>query len=128
MSVNCLGNEIPAGLCTMNSAQVLSLNGLGGAEHCDNAELVPLFNTLILSNEKNEIPSCLWTLPRLTTLPLSGNGLFGQIESNFAGSVIEDLILSHNRLTGTIPPRVQNMRSVFVDSSTHIKVSLFATT
>lgn len=114
-AVNCLDNEIPTSFCDMHSIEVLSLNGLGMAGNCGNSYTMPLSGTTVMSGDGEfEIPSCLWSLEKLVTLHLTGNGFVGEIDTGGApfGSHLEDVSLSHNRLSGTIPSAILNMRVV----------------
>ena len=61
-----------------------------------------------------EIPNCLWSLNNLTALYLTGNGYVGTIEPTNIGSSLENVSLSHNRLSGTIPQFILGLKNVDV--------------
>ena len=108
---NCFEGSIPPDICNLPRLQVISFNGLATAGECR----VPLFpssfnfRSFLLEHKfHGGIPTCLFTMPSLTTLHLSGNALTGTIPSN--GNIsesLQDLSLSHNQLTGTIPNSIQ---------------------
>ena len=55
------------------------------------------------------IPACLFHMPSLRTLHLSGNGHSGSLPSDaFPQLSLTDISLSHNALTGTIPLFIQH--------------------
>ena len=111
--VNCLEEEIPESLCNLKLAQVLSLNGLGKANGCSDTLTIPLLETSWRTSNDVEVPPCLWSLQNLTTLHLTGNSYIGTIPaSESKASRLNDLSLSHNKITGTIPSFVQSMTTV----------------
>lgn len=116
---NCFTGTIPAGLCNAIFMQVLALDGLSTAPSCR----VPILNgiagvnTYVLRTKAmhGSIPSCLFSMPFLNTLHISGNNLDGSIaimdEAAFLeNTLMDDLSLSHNRLTGTIPTALQQVK------------------
>ena len=107
----------------MRSVEVLSLNGLGSADDCEDRQYLWPFRSARVYGGGNQgtIPDCIWTLPNLTLFHAAGNGLVGHIRNNqqqqaaAPSTQISDLIVSHNILDGTIP---------FVsDSLQHLDVS-----
>ena len=111
--MNCLENTIPESFCDLKHIQVLSLNGLGGADGCGSKVTIPLLGTKLQTVAETRIPHCLWNLENLTTLHLTGNGFVGDIDvdSTLSGH-LHDLSLSHNHLSGTIPTDIQMMLKV----------------
>jgi hypothetical protein len=81
--------------------QVLALDGLGTASSC-RRDISPVTATYELSNKfSHGIPNCLFSMPNLTLLHLSGNELTGQLPSDKAlSSTLSDLSLAYNFLTG----------------------------
>eukprot|EP00981_Chlorochromonas_danica_P011448 scaffold4011_cov197-Ochromonas_danica.AAC.30 len=112
---NCLTGTIPQALCDLTSLQVLALDGLSTAEACRNPILSSVFPqihsyTLSKNTIHGSIPKCLFSMPQLKTLHLSGNGLIGSIaieEEAYLGVFMSDLSLSHNELTGSLPSPLQ---------------------
>jgi Leucine-rich repeat (LRR) protein len=111
-SSNCLTGSIPDDLCLLSSFEFLSLNGLSTAVNCRKT-IFPgskILNAFYVNYYLvNGIPECLFSMPNLQTLHLSGNGLTGSFPSNLynLSTSLMDLSLSHNLLTGTIPSSVQ---------------------
>lgn len=106
---NCLHGSIPHNICNATALNILALDGVGTARNCR----ILLFPKLTESYRIRHvipggIPTCLFHLPRLITLHLSGNGLTGSLPSDLAlGDALVDLALSHNTLTGSIPQSIQ---------------------
>eukprot|EP01038_Epipyxis_sp_PR26KG_P012517 gene12517-16788_t len=112
---NCFSGSISEVICNCKSLQVLALDGLSAASNCP--KQMNNFNSYfnLLSSQRDpsvvhgSIPRCLYLMmPNLTTLHLAGNGLTGTISgslnnSYISESVLSDVSLSHNHLTGTIP-------------------------
>ena len=107
-----MSNEIPSTFCNMTNVEVLSLNGLGGADSCEDTVTIPLVGTTLSRYKDSDIPSCLWSLRNLTTLHLTGNGFVGKVHMGETNGLLDDLSLSHNRLEGTIPRHIQTMKKV----------------
>jgi hypothetical protein len=56
---------------------------------------------------EGHIPPCLFTIPTLQTLHLSGNGIHDRLSNNLTISPsLQDLSLAHNLLTGKIPESI----------------------
>jgi Leucine-rich repeat (LRR) protein len=110
---NCLSGSIPEEICFASFLISLSLDGLSTAENCR----VPLFSAVsslfdgfaVRHFMQGTIPPCLYEMPSLQLLHLSGNGITGTISSNTRiADTLTDLSLSHNLITGTIPMNIQN--------------------
>ena len=102
--VNCFSGEIPRSLCQGHRLRTLSLDGLKGSPHCPNIARFPFSGVGLFNFMSGSIPSCVWLLQNLTFLHMSGNGFTGTISSTSFASVLKDVSLSHNQLTGSIPP------------------------
>ena len=64
---------------------------------------------MLQSHITGGIPSCLFSIPKLRTLHLSGNGLTGSLPNNaIIQSHLLDFSVSHNELTGAIPSQFHN--------------------
>jgi hypothetical protein len=110
---NCFVGTISEEICSAKRLTALALDGLATAVNCR----LPIFpsyffesNSFILKESfQGGIPDCLFELPRLQTLHLSGNGLTGSLSSSLnISESISDLSLSHNIFTGPIPANIQN--------------------
>jgi hypothetical protein len=141
MSKNCFIGTIPSSICNLNEKrlQVLNLDGIGSALQCKANRVIQLprfvqgsFSSLGL---EGTLPSCLFNMKALETLHLSGtlhqhqcidsltshllgNNLVGSIPDILDDSVaLNDLTLSNNGLTGTIPVSLQLHSFVNLDLS-----------
>jgi Leucine-rich repeat (LRR) protein len=109
LSKNCFYGSIPEELCLLQNLTSLSLDGLSTSVNCQAPDIFQGPFSFIRSFEvthfmKSSIPSCLYELPKIQLIHLSGNGLTGSIPSSVTiSSTLTDLSLSHNELTGTIP-------------------------
>jgi hypothetical protein len=100
-------------MCRAASIEVLSLNGLGAAGGCKNTVQFPFTGVSLFNTIGGTLPGCVWHLPNLTTLHLTGNGLTGDLISRLPShSRLADLSLSHNKFSGTIPLHIQKVRAV----------------
>eukprot|EP00981_Chlorochromonas_danica_P006724 scaffold1463_cov189-Ochromonas_danica.AAC.19 len=107
---NCFSGTIPESLCNLTHLQVLALDGLSTAKSCRQSILpfLPQIHSYSLNLDAihGKIPKCLFSMPKLRTLHLAGNGLTGSIpvtEDSDLGPRLNDLSLSHNFLTGSLP-------------------------
>jgi len=113
---NCITSHIPKTICQCNQLNVFSLDGLSSASNCRKLLLPSIISTSYISkatstNSYEYIPTCLYQLPELRILHLSGLGLVGSIPSNIPiGNKLVDLSLSYNLLTNTIPLSIQNRK------------------
>jgi Leucine-rich repeat (LRR) protein len=74
LTLNCFGGTLPQSMCAARNLTVLSLDGLGAAEQCKHAVKVPLTGVVLDNTLTGTIPECVWTLPRLQVLHMTGNG------------------------------------------------------
>jgi Leucine-rich repeat (LRR) protein len=106
---NCFTGALPGNICNCTTLNTIALDGLRSASNCQHKVLIGLSNAYQVENpEQQSLPQCLFKMPALTTLHLSGNSLTGSLPSNVTISAsLLDLSLSHNVLTGTIPTDFQ---------------------
>ena len=90
LSSNCITGSIPTSICSSN-VQYLILDGIGASSNCQKMK-----NALA-----GTIPSCMLSSTNMTTLQLSGNGLYGSIPDMGLGSLLQQLNFASNLLTGT---------------------------
>jgi len=102
---NCFSGSLPESLCDCQTLRVLTLDGLASGDSCRNKIFYPfsLFNAYLITPMEGSIPHCYWSMPNLTVLHLSGNGLGGSILSDIPNNNLQNISLSFNRLTGSIP-------------------------
>src|ERR1700739_680681 len=97
---NCFTGSIPLEICDAKHLLTLSLDGLRSASSCQNRFFPSSWgiNSYWLDGAiEGGIPSCLFELPNLGILHLSGNGFSGSFPSiDFADTNLTDLSLSNN--------------------------------
>jgi Na+-transporting methylmalonyl-CoA/oxaloacetate decarboxylase gamma subunit len=112
LGVNCIEINIPSTICRAKTLQFVILDGMGVDESCQikyfpKTSLISSYK--LPSSSNNQIPPCLFGLPDLQILHLSGNGFTGSLPSNITiSSTLQDLSLSYNLLSGSIPAAFQN--------------------
>jgi hypothetical protein len=129
--VNCFVDELPTAICEASAMEVLSLNGLGAAEGCENTFKFPLSGVSLFNTIGGTLPECVWHMGNLTVLHMTGNELTGQLPLQMPhNSRIVDLSLSHNRFSGSIPRGIQMVKVVDLSfnmfSGTYEDDSLFS--
>lgn len=104
---NCFTGTIPPEICYSFRLEVIALDGLSSG--CIEKALAFAHSEsyFLPKNLEGTIPRCLYTMPSLKTLHLSGNGLSGSLPDDIELIAITDISLSHNMLTGTIPKQFQ---------------------
>jgi len=106
---NCFDGSLPDTVCSAVSLKNLVADGLSSADACK-LSLIPGQSDAYTSAHPvhGTIPACVFALPLLTTLHLSGNKLSGSIPTSVVISLtLQDLSLSSNTLTGDIPQVMQ---------------------
>lgn len=109
MVSNCFRGSLPSTVCQPERLETLVLDGLQSASSCKGFT-IPGFNAAADRSRyfSGSVPSCLFNLPHLNTLHLSGNSLSGTLEKDLVISEkLLDLDLSHNYLSGEIPETIQ---------------------
>jgi Leucine-rich repeat (LRR) protein len=115
---NCFHGQVPLQTCNSSLLVTLALDGLSSASSCRDRLLPGLSKSYVIHDSKvGTIPPCLFRMPILTTLHLSGNGLTGSIPDVPSESYLLDLSLSHNQLIGTVPPHMQQRQWLNLDLS-----------
>lgn len=118
---NCMDGDIPTDICDASHLRTLALDGM--TTGCQ-SHLVPFFSRTIFAKiDLGSIPACLFTLPKLHTLHVSGNGYSGKLPSTYNQSILKDLTLSFNRLSGTIPNIIRNTDQVAENSFSVLDIS-----
>jgi hypothetical protein len=113
---NCFTGSLSSDICIglTTSLETISLDGLHSSTTCVTSYWDLLYPTEAGTTGPmmiGTIPDCLYSLPHLNTLHLSGNGFSGTIPDVNSSSLsknLQDFSLSHNRLKGTIPNWIQN--------------------
>jgi hypothetical protein len=114
---NCFSGSLPESVCETSTLQILALDGLASGDGCRDRLFYPfsLLDAYLITPLEGTIPHCYWSMPNLTVLHLSGNGLGGSILSNIPPGKLQNISLSFNRLTGSIPRYL--MENHFVELS-----------
>lgn len=116
---NCMITNIPENICSLNYLNTLILDGLRTASKCQplmfklhsTFKFVPNTYQLQTTIIQGGIPDCLFNMTNLESLHLSGNGITGSLsQSIVVSSTLQDLSLSHNSLSGTIPFVIQERK------------------
>jgi Leucine-rich repeat (LRR) protein len=107
---NCFSGRLPAAICSGSQLEYLIMDSL--TANCGDA-VNPLFRPLFggifpKRYMQGSVPSCVWSMPNLKMLHLSGNGLSGTIGPIVANeSVLDVVVLSSNLFEGSIPHSLQ---------------------
>lgn len=113
---NCFTGPISDSICQASNLEVLALDGLHSAPTCRRRLLNG--NYALQYYTPGTIPPCLFNLPKIQTLHLSGNGIQGSLPYSMNVSrTLTDLSLSYNKLTGSIPYKLQNFPASYFDLS-----------
>lgn len=107
-SANCFISSISPSICNATSLNTLVLTGISSGSSCATSILdIGGLKAYKADYVDGEIPSCLFLMPALKSLYLSGNGINSPLHHIDSQSVLTNLSLSYNRLHGTIPLSVQ---------------------
>ena len=119
---NCFSiTSLPDTVCNASSLSSLILDGLHSSTSCLDYIFGPSSNINTYQAQKileGNIPACVFTLPNMTTLHMSWNGITGSISSvNSLAVHLVDLSLSNNILTDSIPNSIQERNWTQLDLS-----------
>ena len=104
---NCFHGSIPSSICINNQLVSLALDGLVCASSCRKKIFAGISSSYISTYSINGgIPHCIWSMPNLQLLHMSGNSLTGTLPITLSNSIM-DLSLSYNLLTGRITNNIQ---------------------
>eukprot|EP01032_Pedospumella_encystans_P015168 gene15168-17372_t len=105
---NCFTGTLPDAICNNHLLSALILDGVQTACRDRLLPNTPSQSYVVPNNFQGTIPACLFTMPNLSSLHISGNGLKGTLPDVAAvGPRLIDLTVSYNALTGTIPHAFQ---------------------
>jgi Leucine-rich repeat (LRR) protein len=105
---NCFTGSVPPHICDSKLLSTVVLDALNTGSSCRRKFKGPI-HTLVkavvsIHPLSGTIPSCLWQMPSLQTLHLSGNSLEGSLGDLVNGStILRDVSLASNKLVGSIP-------------------------
>jgi Leucine-rich repeat (LRR) protein len=119
---NCFTGQIPSGICTAANLTALVLDSVSSADAC-NIVYPHIFRSVFRvkigkRHLHGSIPECIWEMPRLQTLHVSGNGLAGTLNDlSRVSPSLNDISLASNTITGTIPLTWQTRPWTYLDLS-----------
>jgi Leucine-rich repeat (LRR) protein len=88
--------------------QEIVFSGAASAESC-RYKISPFTDAFITFSEPMEIEECIFQLPKLYKLDLSGNAIVGALSYSLEISPsLETIILSNNLISGSLPLSFQN--------------------
>lgn len=109
---NCFTVYLSPVICSAHRLQSLALDGMHKGKHCDDQ------STAYRSPEGVTVPACMFNMTSLLSLHLVANQLVGSLPADaFVSPNLQDLSLSHNLLTGTIPSQIQDRNWIKLDLS-----------
>ena len=118
---NCFEGSIPSTICESSPLlSVIALDGMRASSECLHYLWDPLQVTTgyYADQMEGKIPDCIWSLPNITVLHLSGNGLAGSLgDMNSSTTKLRDVALNHNRLRDKLPIAFQKIPFTNLDLS-----------
>ena len=119
VGINCITARFTDLVCSASALQVLILDGIHSSSSCRNLIPIRVFDTIYESYQSvSSIPSCLYSLPNMTNLRLSGNDITGSLPSDATlNEGFVELIISSNQFTSIIPESFQSHRWEVFDVS-----------
>ena len=103
-SDNCFTGSIGESICDATDLFALVLTGIGSSRICSDVVFDISHKVYYSTYLEGDIPSCIFNLPTLRSLYLTGNGISGVLPELPSTT---NLSLSFNRLYGTIPDSIQ---------------------
>lgn len=116
VNINCFTGSLSEDICHARNMTTLILDGLHSSEYCN--KLTKFFpwqrqaTYTLHDGLQGTVPRCIYALPQLETLHLSGNGLIdtlfadngdGEVDEGLVlSNSLHDLSMSHNLLHGSI--------------------------
>lgn len=118
-SVNCLKISFSSDICDASNLQALLLDGLHSNPACRYKYSFTIVDEIYYSPEVvSNVPSCIYELPSIKTLHMSGNGIKSRLPTNVRLSEnLTELVLSNNMISGPIPTSFQRHHYDILDLS-----------
>jgi hypothetical protein len=116
-SINCLHGQLPSNMCGAEHLIDIELDGLHSSNLCSK-QLSILGHDISIDGVTGTINSCLFALPRLSILHMSGNKFTGTLSNTtIRAKNFTEVRLSFNELVGTIPSFLWNGNFSLMDFS-----------
>ncbi len=117
--INCMTARFNHLVCDAVELQVLILDGIYSSSSCRETMPVRIFDTIYAPYQSvSSIPPCIYSLPNMTNLHLSGNGIIGSLPSDVTlNDGFVELIISNNGFRSVIPEAFQDHRWEVFDVS-----------
>ncbi len=110
-AINCMTAPLDSSVCNATKLESLILDGLHLSTYCSGTP-INIVDTIyaIRLDVITNIPSCIYSLPSLVTLHLSGNGIqhYSLPTDVKPSNSLKNLLLSHNGITGSLPLSFQS--------------------
>ena len=117
--INCFSGTIPDTVCVASNLSVIVFDGASSAKACDvrlPKGLQEVFEVVLSKMSLlGSIPTCVWSMPLLTTLHAAGNGLRGSLGELYQVIFrLSDINLDSNWLSVSISTSWQQTSGQFV--------------
>lgn len=109
---NCFGGSLPSSICNATWLNTIALDGLGRNNNCETSNFLAhpyryVKNVFFHTISSNGVMDCVFLIPGLETLHLSGNGIHASLPYNIVpADSLRNVLLTHNRLYGSISHRL----------------------
>jgi hypothetical protein len=114
LAKNCFIGNIPDEICQATNITTLDLDGLTAGNKC----IKRMLQTYTSHYITGTIPICLFSMPKLQQLHISGNGLHGKLPAETViSSSLLNISLAYNRLSGVLPQTFQSFPFLNFDIS-----------
>ena len=122
LSLNCFTGKLPSTLCSSEYLSEVILDGLHSSTSCLQHALpviLPHSGIIASNNVYGTIPICLFQQDSLQYLHLGGNSFSGSLPSDLPPltTTLNQLVLSSNDLTGSIPDSIWKSSIIYLDLS-----------
>ena len=114
---NCFSGSLSSEICFATGLVSLDISGLTSGTSC---VVTTIFGTYDIKAVPGAIPVCIFEMPNLEAFYAAGNGIASPLFDNIpASSVLRNLSLSNNRITGPIPYSLQTHKGMHLLDLSH---------
>ena len=119
MSLNCFRSFPGDSICSATNLKILVLDGLSVGKSCTKPYL-SISDSYYSPKIDGTLPNCIFSLPFLSTVQISGIGLEGELTDQITlMNSVKIVRLSHNYLKGVIPPSFLRQKLDLLDLSSN---------